>query len=109
MSAIKEVLEQLKTEYVGLHTRKEDLFWVTKMGLADDMPAARKSMAEAEIAWNRFLQDPQRLASLRALASRADAGEAEKRVLEGWIATLAAHVIEDPEARRLSAEIVELE
>src|SRR5690606_30039117 len=31
------------------------------------------------------------------------------RVLRGWIATLAAHVIEDPGARKLSAEIVELE
>jgi len=110
MTSIKAELERLKTEYLELHTRKEDLFWVTKMGLADDMPAARQAMAEAEIAWNGFLQDPERLASLRALAARADGiPAAEKRVLDGWIATLAAHVIEDPEARRLSAEIVELE
>lgn len=110
MSAIKETLERLKTEYVELHTRKEDLFWVTKMGLADDMPAARKAMAEAEIAWNAFLQSPERLAALRELAARPNgASDAERRILEGWIATLAAHVIEDPEARKLSAEIVELE
>lgn len=110
MSSIKDTLEQLKTEYVELHTRKEDLFWVTKMGLADDMPAARKAMAEAEIGWNGFLQDPQRLAALRALAARQDGASAtEKHVLDGWIATLAAHVIEDRAARKLSAEIVELE
>jgi hypothetical protein len=110
MNALADTLEQLNAEYLELHTRKEDLFWVTKMGLADDMPAARKAMAEAEIAWNRFLQDPHRLAALRALEARnAGFKEAERRILEGWIATLAAHVIEDPAARKLSEEIVELE
>src|SRR5690606_869905 len=108
--SITDTLEQLKTQYVELHTRKEDLFWVTKMGVADDMAAARRAMAEAEIAWNGFLQDPERLASLRALAGRPNgATEAERRGVDGWVATLAAHVIEDPEARKLSAEIVELE
>ena len=110
MASIRDTLEQLKSEYVELHTRKEDLFWVTKMGLADDMPAARKAMAEAEIAWNRFLQDPARLESLRELAARPNGmTPEERRTLDGWIATLSAHVIEDPEARKLSAEIVELE
>src|SRR5690606_18184334 len=56
-----------------------------------------------------FLQDPERLASLRAVAEQAGGTEAERTVLDGWIATLAAHVSEDPEARKLSAEIVELE
>lgn len=106
-------LEQLKQRYVELHARKEDLFWVTKMGLADDMAAARKAMAEAEIDWNRFLQDPQRLAALRELQGEVDpSGASEEReavVLRGWISMLAAHVIELPEARRLSEEIVELE
>src|SRR5690606_25659325 len=93
-----------------LHTRKEDLFWVTKMGLADDMAAARKAMAEAEIAWNKFLQAPARLAALRARESRSSgASDRERPVPQGWIATLAAHVVEDPEARKLSAQIVELE
>lgn len=110
MNALTEALERLKTDYVDLHTRKEDLFWVTKMGLADDMPAARKAMADAEISWNAFMQDPQRLASLRELeASGAGAPANEKRILRGWIDMLAAHVIEDPDARKLSAEIVELE
>jgi hypothetical protein len=109
MTQPAETLEQLKRRYVELHTRKEDLFWITKMGLADDAAAARKSMAEAEIAWNRFLQDPERLAALRELQARGIADEREAHILEGWIRMLAAHVIERPEARKLSEEIVELE
>jgi hypothetical protein len=110
MTRLNDTLEQLKQRYVELHTRKEDLFWITKMGLADDTAAARRSMAEAEIAWNRFLQDPGRLASLRQLEARGgEDSEAEARILRGWIRMLAAHVIEQPDARKLSEEIVELE
>ena len=110
MTVLSDTLERLKNEYVELHTRKEDLFWITKMGLADDMAAARKAMAEAEIAWNGFLQDPERLKSLRELeAASTDASEDERRILRGWIDMLAAHVIEGADARKLSAEIVELE
>src|SRR5690606_27421544 len=109
MNVQSDILEQLKTRYVELHTRKEDLFWVTKMGLADDMPAARKAMADAEIAWNAFLQDPARLASLRELEAGWKGSDDERRILRGWIDMLAAHVIEDPDARKLSAELVELE
>jgi hypothetical protein len=106
---LENVLEQIKQRYVDLHTRKEDLFWMTKMGVADDLAAARKAMAEAEIQWNRFLQDPKRLASLREVEACGEGDERERRVLRGWIRMLEAHVIERPEARRISEEIVELE
>ncbi|HEX5418356.1 MAG TPA: M3 family metallopeptidase [Gammaproteobacteria bacterium] len=109
MTRISETLEQLKERYLELHTRKEDLFWITKMGTADDMPAARKSMAEAEIAWNRFLQDPARLAALCELEAGNEGTEQEARILRGWVAMLAAHVIERRDARKLSEEVVELE
>ena len=110
MSALAATLAQLTDHYVELHRRKEDLFWVTKMGLADDIAAARSAMADAEIEWNRFLQDPAKLASLRALETRLGRGDARQAgVLRGWIRMLAAHVIEQPAARRLSEQIVELE
>jgi hypothetical protein len=109
MSTLAATLQHLTDQYVDLHTRKEDFFWVTKMGLADDMAAARRSGEEAEIAWNRFLQDPALLASLRALEADAPDDTPQAGVLRGWTRMLAAHVIEDPAARRLSEEIVELE
>ena len=110
MSAIDSILEQLTSEYVELHTRKEDLFWVTKMGLAEDMAAARQSYTGAEQAWHAFLQDPARLAGLRRLEPEARAApDSQRRALAGWIAMFSAHVIESPDGRRLSAELVELE
>ncbi len=110
MTQLQSTLDELKERYCALHTRKEDLFWVTKMGIADDPIGARREAAEAEKAWHRFLQEPARLAALREIQRRDEPGPDDaRRALEGWIAMLRAHVVEDPEARKLSEEIVEME
>lgn len=108
MPRLAKALRELTDRYCELHQRKEDLFWTVKMGLAQDPPAARRSAAETEKEWNRFLQSPERLASLRELRSEPGT-EDERAALEGWIAMLEAHVIENAEGRKLSEEIVELE
>jgi Zn-dependent oligopeptidase len=106
-SEVTGILDRLKDRYIELHTAKENLFWETKMGLSDDPGAAQKRAADAEKAWNAFLQSPERLSELRALEKRAEGEAAE--ITRGWIAMLAAHVVETPEARKLSEEIVERE
>lgn len=108
MSDVASVLKDLQHRYCALHTQKEDLFWETKMGLADDPASAQKRAADAEKAWNGFLQDPARLAELRSLETRAS-DETERNVARGWIAMLSAHVVESAEGRKLSEEIVERE
>lgn len=102
-------LTQLQEEFLALHQRKEDLFWTVKMGTVDDRDAAARQLAEAEIALNRFLQSPQRLKALRELESDGSGSADERRILRGWIATLAANVVEKPEAQALSEEIVGME
>ena len=110
MTRLQSTLQELKDQYCALHTRKEDLFWATKMGIADDPARARRDMADAEKAWNRFLQEPARLAALREIEQRDEPGPDDaRRALQGWIAMLSAHVVEDPEGRKLSDEIVEME
>lgn len=109
MSEIGTTLTELKDQYLALHTRKEDLFWIAKMGLAADAAASQRELGEAEIALNRFLQDTDRLASLRKLESSGQGTPEEKQILAGWIAMFAAHGVADPEARKLSARIVEAE
>lgn len=113
---LREALRRLKDEYLALHERKEDLFWSARMGTAADPDLAGRRLAEAEVALNRLLQDPERLAALRELEAAREAtpdlGDPaleERRVLRGWIAMLSANVVEAPEARALSEEIVELE
>lgn len=103
------LLDELKDRFTELHRTKEDLFWATKMGLAEDPARARREMAAAEIAYNQFLQDPERLRDLRRRVADPALPESQRRLLEGWIATFAAHTIEDPEARKLSEAIVERE
>jgi hypothetical protein len=106
MASLASVLDDLKDRYTALHSHKEDLFWASKMGLTDDPSATRRALAEAEIACNRFLQDPARLLVLREFEARGEGTEGERRVLRGWVAMLRANTIEDPAARALSEEIV---
>lgn len=106
MTTVADALARLSDEYLNLHTRHEDLFWVTRMGLVGD--EGRREALEAENAWKGFLQDPERLAGLRALEAQASTDD-ERRLARGWLAMFSAHVVESAEGRRLSAEIVERE
>ena len=109
MSSLAATLDALTERYTELHTRKEDLFWSSKMGLTDDPAATQRGLGEAEIAMNRFLQDPARLGELRDFERRGEGTEKERAVLHGWISLFAANTIESPEARKLSEQIVERE
>jgi hypothetical protein len=110
MTALTGTLAQLAQRYVSLHQAKEDSFWITKMALADDAQAAGHAAERAEQAYNSFLQDPARLAELRAFErDAAGASLEDQHVLQGWIAMFGAHVVESAEGRALSSEIVELE
>src|SRR6185295_9858055 len=108
MTALTGTLAQLAQRYVSLHQAKEESFWITKMALADDAEAAGHAAERAEQSYNSFLQDPARLAELRAFErDAAGAGAEERHVLQGWIAMFGAHVVESAEGRALSSEIVE--
>lgn len=110
MSTLTSYLHDLQATHVQLHSRKEDLFWTAKMGLAHNAKIAQSDLAAAEIELNRFLQDPQRLHRLRELASQSTpSSEVEARVLQGWMAMFEAHTIASEAGRALSEEIVELE
>ena len=109
MSSLAATLAALTERFTELHTRKEDLFWSSKMGLSDDPAATQRALADAEIAMNRFLQDPSRLGDLRAFERAGEGTSQERTVLGGWIALFAANTIERPEARALSEQIVERE
>ncbi|MEZ4405101.1 MAG: M3 family metallopeptidase [Polyangiales bacterium] len=102
-------LDALKDQFTELHTRKEDFFWAAKMGLTDDPAATQKSLSEAEVAMNRFLQDPARIAALREYEARGEGTPEQRRTLAGWIGLFAANTIESPAARALSEEIVHME
>lgn len=105
--SIAPVLSDLSSTFLALHTKKEDLFWESKMGLASDAAASARALGSAENDLNAFLQDPSRLASLKTMTSAASASE--RHVLDGWVRFFECYTIADESARALSRDIVEAE
>lgn len=99
-------LNTLSQRFVDLHEAKEDSFWEMYMGLGSDQDQTQQQFAQAEQELKAFLQDPDQLAQLVGFSSN---GEAEHPYLNGWIAMFQANAILDPEARKLSARITEME
>lgn len=111
---VSKLLERLNTEYLQRHQAKEDLFWSSYMGLTGTPEATRSSLGEAEVELNRWLQDPERLKSVKQTNAAIQGGAliatpVQREALEGWQATLNAHAIESAEARALAEEIVHRE
>lgn len=108
---VSQLLERLNTEYLHRHQAKEDLFWSSYMGLTETPDATRHALGESEVELNRWLQDPDRLKSVRAMnqsiqANLQPATAVQREALAGWERTLDAHAIESAEARALAEEIV---
>ncbi len=106
------LLDSLNRDYEAVHTAKEDAFWAAMMGLGE-APAARALRQETELAWTRFLQDPDRLLATERALAEAEADPAcppdVLAGLRGWLTTLRAHGLASPEARALSEAIIESE
>ena len=104
MDRVDHAIVELNRAYAALHTRKEELFWTTKMGIDKEYEAYN----EAENALQAFRQDAARLAAVRDLLAAATTDE-QRTTLKGWVHFFESTVIEDPVARREAAELVELE
>lgn len=105
---MSNLARDLSREYEKLHVTKENAFWAVKMGLGDDTRQARTRFDAAEKALATWLQDPARLEAARSALARASSAD-ERVALQGWVRTLEAHTIESPEARKLAAELIDLE
>ena len=110
MRTFSEYLTQLNDEYLRLHTTKEDLWWINKMGLSADRDSAQQLASDAEIAVTHFIQDAAKLHELREYKKQeATFTEDERIALGGWIAFFEANVIDNESARALAEEIIDLE
>ena len=95
---------ELNDTYLRLHTRKEDRYWKTYMGIEPDTAG----LESADTEMKAYISDPSNLKRVRDALART-ATESDRGVLEGWLAFFAANSIEDPDARKLQGELVELE
>jgi Zn-dependent oligopeptidase len=108
MPNAQNLLDQLTSEFLTVHTLKEDLFWETKMGLGQDPKESQKKLSQAEIAAQNFIQDAGKLRLLKEVEPTASTDD-ERKAVHGWMQMFRANAIEDPKAQALAAEIIELE
>lgn len=109
---ISAYVTRLNHDYEALHTEKEDAFWSAYMGLTPDPSAARKLLEHKEIALQRWLRDPDRLAEAEKMLTLAEDTEVSEDTLvaiRGWVKTLHAHAIASEDGRSLAESIVGLE
>ncbi|MFI5265049.1 MAG: M3 family metallopeptidase, partial [Candidatus Kapaibacterium sp.] len=109
MSELSAYLDQLSSDYLALHTKKEDAFWEAKMGLGADPTESQKKCSDAEVAVSKFIQDAGKLKKLRDLEKQFSASRDELIALDGWKMFFEANVIEDPKAQALAEEIINME
>lgn len=99
----KTLIESLNESFDQLHKEKEELFWLSKMGLSSDFAAYSTAEKQA----TTFSQDPQNLKNVKEALSLAS--ENDQETLKGWENFFLSHVIEDPEARKIKYKIIEKE
>ncbi len=106
--SVSALVTATRRTWLSLHTRKEDLFWEVKMGLARDRAAAVDALAQADAALQAFLQDPERLVALQQALREAppETPAVARDELDGWARLFACHTIASAEARDLAAEIL---
>lgn len=101
---MSKTLTEFNAEYLRVHTKKEDLFWTTYMGVEDDPDALKK----AELEYKAYCGDPANLAASRE-ALRAAKTERERAALQGWVRFFEANAVEGDKAARLQQELIEME
>ncbi|MEI8133452.1 MAG: M3 family metallopeptidase [bacterium] len=109
MTEISLYLHELSTNFLAVHTHKEDAFWEAKMGLGADPAISQQKCSDAEIAVSKFIQDNGKLKRLRELQSNNTASADERIALNGWTKFFEANVIESADAQELAQRIIQME
>ncbi|HLE00652.1 MAG TPA: peptidase M3, partial [Bdellovibrionota bacterium] len=100
-----KTLEDFNREYLSVHTKKENLFWTTYMGVEKDGSLLEK----AETEFKSYISDPKHLAAVREAQQAKDLSPETRAALKGWLAFFDSHAIESESARTLQKELIELE
>jgi oligoendopeptidase F len=110
-SELSKFIDQLNSEFLTLHQKKEDLFWEAKMGLGANAAESQTKLSKAEIEAQQFNQNAETLKQLKQLAgaSNGSTTEEDKKALQGWINFFSANAIDDEKAKALATEIIEME
>ncbi|SDI20051.1 M3 family metallopeptidase [Paraburkholderia phenazinium] len=103
--------DQLNQDYLQIHRKEWDLFWLTHTGQSDD----HEAQGAAGLARRTFLADAQRLGQSREHLATVEAAEpfAERDALmtglRGWVAAFEGNAIGSERAAALLAELIAMD
>jgi len=101
-------IEEVNTQYEGLHRAFEEQFWGTKMALKDGsytVDALTKAKGEMEA----FLASKEKLAQTRGYLARSDLSEAERATLAIFERTFGCYIMESEAALALREKCTAIE
>lgn len=111
MKNARAFFDQLNHDYLQIHHKEWDLFWLTHTGQSDDHDA----QGAASLARRTFLADTQRLAQSREHLAKVEAAapsverDALVTGLRGWVAAFEGNAIGSERAATLLAELIEMD
>ena len=111
MKNARAFFDQINQDYLQIHRKEGELFWLTHTGQSDEHDAQRA----AGLALKTFLADPQLLAQTREHLARVEATQqsAERDALVsglcGWVAAFEGNALGGERAAALLAELIAMD
>jgi len=111
MKNARAFFDQINQDYLQIHRKEGELFWLTHTGQSDEHDAQRA----ASLALKTFLADPQLLAQTREHLARVEATQqsAERDALVsglcGWVAAFEGNALGGERAAALLAELIAMD
>ena len=111
MKNARAFFDQINQDYLQIHRKDGELFWLTHTGQSDEHDAQRA----AGLALKTFLADPQLLAQTREHLARVEATQqsAERDALVsglcGWVAAFEGNALGGERAAALLAELIAMD
>ncbi|WP_297357010.1 M3 family metallopeptidase [Paraburkholderia sp.] len=111
MKNARAFFDQINQDYLQIHRKDGELFWLTHTGQSDEHDAQRA----ASLALKTFLADPQLLAQTREHLARVEATQqsAERDALVsglcGWVAAFEGNALGGERAAALLAELIAMD
>ena len=105
-SEVGEFIAKFNRDYEKCHKDYEDNFWATKMNLAGN---SKEELTRTKSALDDFLGNREMLVKVREMMAIPSISEEHLKVLKIFEKTFLCYIIEDPNAKRIKDETMELE
>ncbi len=103
---VEAFIARFNKDYEACHKNYEDNFWATKMNLAGN---STQELTKTKSQLDDFLGSKAMLEQVRAMMASPEVTPEQLKVLQIFEKTFLCYIIEDPEAKRIKDETMEIE